>query len=63
MVTDEIVPHASQTAQALQPGVSHGIPFHLENHYETIPPPTVIVPPPIVSTIDDTRLAKQEARV
>nr|CAN79724.1 hypothetical protein VITISV_018224 [Vitis vinifera] len=33
------------------------------NHYETIPPPTVIVPPPMVPTIEDTRLAEQEARV
>ena len=63
MVIDETVPHACQTTQTFLLGVSHGIPFHLENHYETIPPPTVIVPPPIVSTIDDTRLAKQEARV
>ena len=63
MVIDETVPHACQTTQTFLLRVSHGIPFHLENHYETIPPPTVIVPLPIVSTTDDTRLAKQEARV
>ena len=63
MVTDEIVPHASQTAQALQHGVSLGIPFHLADHYEVIPPPTVTVPPLIVTTTDDTRLTEHEARV
>nr|CAN60653.1 hypothetical protein VITISV_026112 [Vitis vinifera] len=31
MVTDEIVPHASQTAQTRPPGVSLGTPFHLAN--------------------------------
>ncbi|KAL6337644.1 hypothetical protein AAG906_037237 [Vitis piasezkii] len=46
-----------------RPGVSLGTPFHLVDHYETIPPPTVIVPPPMVPTIEDTRLAEQEARV
>ena len=47
MVTDETVSHASQIAQALPPGVSLGTPFHLANHYETIPSPTVTVPPPL----------------
>nr|CAN82030.1 hypothetical protein VITISV_028549 [Vitis vinifera] len=60
MVTDETVPHASQTAQALLPRVSLGTPFHLADHYETIPPPTIIVSPPMVPTIEDTRLAEQE---
>ena len=58
MVTDEIVPHASQTAQALQHGVSLGIPFHLADHYETIPPLNVTMPPPIVPTTDDTILVE-----
>ncbi|RVW95509.1 hypothetical protein CK203_028729 [Vitis vinifera] len=33
-----------------------------DNHYETIPPPTVTVSPPMVPTIEDTRLAEQEAK-
>ncbi|RVW61054.1 hypothetical protein CK203_045842 [Vitis vinifera] len=44
MVTDETIPHASQTAQTRPPGVS-------------------LVPPPMVHTIEDTRLAEQEAKV
>ncbi|XP_010649293.1 uncharacterized protein LOC104879157 [Vitis vinifera] len=63
MVTDEAIPHASQTAQTRPPGVSLGTPFHLVDPYETIPPPTVTVPPPMVPTIEDTRLAEQEAKV
>ncbi|RVW81705.1 hypothetical protein CK203_044512 [Vitis vinifera] len=47
MVTEETIHHASQTAHALPPGVSLGTPYHLADHYETIPLPTVIVPPPI----------------
>ena len=63
MVTDETVPHASQTAHTLPPRASLGIPFYLADHYETIPPPTVTVPPPIVTITNNTRLAEQEARV
>ena len=58
MVTDEIVPHVSQATQALPPGASLGIAIHLADHYETIPPPTVTVAPPIVTTTDDTRLVE-----
>ena len=58
MVTDETVPHASQTAHTLPPGASLGIPFYLADHYETIPPPTVTVPPPIVTITNNTRLAE-----
>ena len=63
MVTVETIPHASQTAQALPLGTSYGIPFHLVGHYETIPPPTAIVLPPMIPTTNDTRLSEQEARV
>ncbi|RVX00788.1 hypothetical protein CK203_026524 [Vitis vinifera] len=63
MVTDETIPHASQTAQTRPPGVSLSTPFHLADHYETIPPPPVTVPPPMVPTIGDTQLAEQEAKV
>ena len=58
MVTDETIPHASQTAQALPPKASLGTPFHLANHYETIPPPTVTMLPPVIPTIEDTRLVE-----
>ena len=58
MVTDETVHHSSQTAQARPPKVSLGTPFHLVDHYETISPPTVTVLPPMVPTIEDTRLVK-----
>ena len=58
MVTDETVPHMSQTAQAMPHGVSLGTPFHLADHYETTPPLTAIVSPPMVPTIDDTRLVE-----
>ena len=58
MVTDEIVPHVSQATQALPLGASLGIAIHLVDHYETIPPPTVTVAPPIVTTTDDTRLVE-----
>ena len=40
-----------------------GISFHLTDHYETIPPPTVIVLPPILTTTYDSRLVEYEARV
>ena len=52
MVTDETIPHASQIAQVLPLGASLGIPFHLVDHYETIPPPIVIVPHLIITTVD-----------
>ena len=61
--TNETVPHASQTTQVLLPGTPHGVPFHLSYHCETTPPPAATVSPPIVTTIDDTRLAEQEAKV
>ena len=61
--TDETVPHASQTAQVLPPGTSHGVPFHLSDHCETTPPPAATVSPPMVPTTDDARLAEQEAKV
>ena len=58
MVSDETVPHTSQTSQAMPHGVSLGTPFHLADHYETTPPLTAIVSPPMVPTIDDTRLVE-----
>ena len=61
--TDETVPHASQTAQVLPPKTSHGVPFHLSDHYEIAPPPAATVSPPIFTTTNDTRLVEQEARV
>ena len=61
--TDETVPHASQTSQVLPLGTLHGVPFHLSDDCETAPPSTATVSSPIVTTIDDTRLADQEARV
>ena len=60
---DKTIPHASQTAQVIPPGTSHGVPFHLSEHCETAPPPTATVLPPIFITTDDTRLTEQEARV
>ena len=53
-----IYSYASQTAQTRPLGVSLGTPFHLVDHYETISPPTVTVLPPMVPTIEDTRLVK-----
>ncbi|XP_010658312.1 uncharacterized protein LOC104881102 [Vitis vinifera] len=61
--TNDTVPHVPQTAQVFPPGTSHGVPFHLSDHCETAPPPAVIVSPPMVPTIKDTRLAEQEANV
>ena len=58
MVNDETIPHASQTTHALLPEAPHGIPFHLADHYETIPLPIVTMPLLIVTTTDDTKLAK-----
>ena len=63
MITDEMVPHVFQTSQTLPPRASLGIPFHLADHYEVIPPPTVTMSPLIVTTTDDTRLTEHEARV
>ncbi|RVW59020.1 hypothetical protein CK203_107794 [Vitis vinifera] len=57
MVTDETIPHASQTAADSSTWGFTWYSFHLANHYETIPPSTVTVPPPMVPTIGDTRLA------
>ena len=56
--TYETVPHASQTAQVLPPGTSHGVPFHLSYHCETTPPYDVIMSPPIVTINDDNRLVE-----
>ena len=61
--TDDTVPHVPQTAQVFPLGTSHGVPFHLSDHCETAPPPAVTVPPPMVPTIEDTRLAEHEAKV
>ncbi|RVW88467.1 hypothetical protein CK203_043917 [Vitis vinifera] len=61
--TDETVPHASQTTQVLPPRTLHGVPFHLSDHCETAPPFAATVLSPIVTTIDDTRLADQEAKL
>ncbi|KAL6318574.1 hypothetical protein AAG906_000652 [Vitis piasezkii] len=55
--TDDTVPHVPQTAQVFPPGTSHGVPFHLSDHCETAPPPFVSMSPPMVLTIEDTRLA------
>ena len=49
--------------QVLPLGTSHGVPFHLSYHCETAPLPAATVLPPIVTTTNDTRLTKQEARV
>ena len=56
--TYETVPHASQTAQVLPPGTSHGVPFHLSDHCETTPPYNVIMSPPIATINDDNRLVE-----
>ena len=61
--TNDTVPHVPITAQVLPLGTSHGVPFHLSDHCETATPPAASVLPPIVTTIDDTRLTEQEARV
>ncbi|RVW27289.1 hypothetical protein CK203_107328 [Vitis vinifera] len=61
--TDDTVPHVPQIAQVFPPGTSHSVPFHLSNHCETTPPPAVTVSPPMVPTIEDTRLAEYEAKV
>ncbi|RVW34983.1 hypothetical protein CK203_092506 [Vitis vinifera] len=52
-----------QDAQVLPPKTSHGVPFHLSDHYEIAPPPAATVSPPIFTTTNDTRLVEQEARV
>ena len=61
--TDDTVPHVPQMAQVLPLGTSHGVPFHLSDHYEITPPPAAIVLPPMIPTTNDTRLTEQEARI
>ncbi|RVW53702.1 hypothetical protein CK203_069070 [Vitis vinifera] len=46
--TNDTVPHVPQTAQVFPLGTSHGIPFHLSDHCETVPLPTVTVPLPLL---------------
>ena len=46
--TDDTVHHVPQTAQVFPLGTSHGIPFHLSDHCETVPLPTVTVPLPLL---------------
>ncbi|RVW62528.1 hypothetical protein CK203_062266 [Vitis vinifera] len=58
--TDDTVPHVPHTAQVFPLGTSHGVPFHLSDHCETAPPLAVTVPPPMVPTIEDTQLAKDD---
>ena len=58
IITNETVPHVSQTEQVLPPRTTHGILFHLSDHCEIAPPHATIVSPPIVTITDDTRLAE-----
>ena len=60
--TDETIPHASKTAQVFPLGTSHGVPFHLSDHCETVLPPAAIVSHPIVTTTNDTRLVEKEEK-
>ncbi|KAL6311134.1 hypothetical protein AAG906_012620 [Vitis piasezkii] len=53
---DKLVEMLDELASILD--VSHGAPFHLSNHYETIPPPATLAPTPIVHVINDVILAE-----
>ena len=58
IITNETVPHVSQTEQVLLPRTTHGVLFHLSDPCEIALPHAAIVSPPIVTITDDTRLAE-----